>query len=267
MSGPRCGVCGAAACCRPHLLPGLDAGAAAAAAELTSRRAFSVFPVAVHDHGGGLQQQPPQGSRLHEFQFFGHDVDHESVAWLFDDPPPHAAVGNGDGRSPPADNQPRHLQRPPPSTFHPFGGYPGNGLTFEVDARLGLGGGGARQQTAASATIMSFCGCTFTDAASSRLNNKEQPTLMADDGNQLRTPPADPSMEREAKVMRYKEKRRRRCYKKQIRYASRKAYAEMRPRVKGRFAKVPEAAAPRLPTLATTCYDPSRLDLGGWFRS
>ncbi|WVZ83143.1 hypothetical protein U9M48_030316 [Paspalum notatum var. saurae] len=232
MSGPRCGVCGgaAAACC-----PGLDAGDAA---DLMNRGAFSVFPVAVHHHGsgtgGGLVQPQPQGSRLHEFQFFGHDVvDHESVAWLFDDPPPHAG-----GSCPPDDDdnnqlRPRH-QRLPPSTFHPFG-YPGNGLTFEVDASLGLGGGG-RQETAANATIMSFCGSTFTDAATTSKLNKEQPTLMADHGNQLQTPVVDPSMEREAKVMRYKEKRKRRCYEKQIRYASRKAYAEMRPRVKGRFA-------------------------------
>jgi len=84
---------------------------------------------------------------------------------------------------------------------------------------------------------MSFCGSTFTDAASSRLN---EPILI--DGQLQR--PIDPSMEREAKLMRYKEKKMRRCYEKQIRYASRKAYAEMRPRVKGRFAKVPEASAP-----------------------
>jgi hypothetical protein len=64
----------------------------------------------------------------------------------------------------------------------------------------------------------------------------------------------DPAMDREAKVMRYKEKRKRRRYEKQIRYAARKAYAEMRPRVKGRFAKVPDGA----PT--------DRLDQG-WYRS
>ncbi|KAF8096855.1 hypothetical protein N665_0299s0017 [Sinapis alba] len=45
--------------------------------------------------------------------------------------------------------------------------------------------------------------------------------------------PAD----REAKVMRYREKKKRRKFEKTIRYASRKAYAEVRPRIKGRFAK------------------------------
>eukprot|EP01018_Ginkgo_biloba_P039812 Gb_41704 [translate_table: standard] len=44
-------------------------------------------------------------------------------------------------------------------------------------------------------------------------------------------------MDREARVMRYKEKRKNRKFEKTIRYASRKAYAETRPRIKGRFAK------------------------------
>lgn len=44
-------------------------------------------------------------------------------------------------------------------------------------------------------------------------------------------------MEREARVMRYREKKKTRKFQKTIRYASRKAYAETRPRIKGRFAK------------------------------
>nr|GEU54287.1 zinc finger protein CONSTANS-LIKE 5 [Tanacetum cinerariifolium] len=43
--------------------------------------------------------------------------------------------------------------------------------------------------------------------------------------------------DREARVMRYREKRKNRKFEKTIRYASRKAYAETRPRIKGRFAK------------------------------
>ncbi|PWZ22012.1 Zinc finger protein CONSTANS-LIKE 3 [Zea mays] len=43
--------------------------------------------------------------------------------------------------------------------------------------------------------------------------------------------------EREARLMRYREKRKNRRFDKTIRYASRKAYAETRPRIKGRFAK------------------------------
>lgn len=101
---------------------------------------------------------------------------------------------------------------------------------------------------------MSFSSSIFADA--SIANSKE--------AGEATTPcPGDPIMEREAKVMRYKEKRKKRRYEKQIRYASRKAYAEMRPRIKGRFAKVPETSQ-TMP--APSPYDPNRLDLG-WFRS
>ncbi|XP_066381894.1 zinc finger protein HD1-like isoform X2 [Miscanthus floridulus] len=45
------------------------------------------------------------------------------------------------------------------------------------------------------------------------------------------------SMDREARVLRYKEKKKSRKFEKTIRYATRKTYAEARPRIKGRFAK------------------------------
>ncbi|XP_009777143.1 zinc finger protein CONSTANS-LIKE 3 [Nicotiana tabacum] len=45
------------------------------------------------------------------------------------------------------------------------------------------------------------------------------------------------NLDREARVLRYREKRKNRKFEKTIRYASRKAYAETRPRIKGRFAK------------------------------
>ena len=50
-------------------------------------------------------------------------------------------------------------------------------------------------------------------------------------------PVASRGKEREARLMRYREKRKNRRFDKTIRYASRKAYAETRPRIKGRFAK------------------------------
>ncbi|CAL5224442.1 g7128 [Coccomyxa viridis] len=53
----------------------------------------------------------------------------------------------------------------------------------------------------------------------------------------------DRAMDREARVMRYREKRKRRTFEKTIRYQSRKAYAEVRPRIKGRFATKEEVAA------------------------
>ncbi|KAG6493500.1 zinc finger protein HD1-like [Zingiber officinale] len=49
--------------------------------------------------------------------------------------------------------------------------------------------------------------------------------------------PAAVRAEREAILTRYREKRKTRRFEKTIRYASRKAYAEARPRVKGRFIK------------------------------
>ncbi|KAF5776568.1 putative transcription factor C2C2-CO-like family [Helianthus annuus] len=49
-------------------------------------------------------------------------------------------------------------------------------------------------------------------------------------------------IDREARVMRYREKRKNRKFEKTIRYASRKAYAETRPRIKGRFAKRTDSA-------------------------
>lgn len=51
------------------------------------------------------------------------------------------------------------------------------------------------------------------------------------------------SAERELRVMRYREKKQRRKYEKTIRYASRKAYAEIRPRIKGRFVTKEELEA------------------------
>ncbi|XP_077217424.1 CONSTANS-like 2 [Tasmannia lanceolata] len=56
-------------------------------------------------------------------------------------------------------------------------------------------------------------------------------------GPPLQIPPQFSPMDREARVLRYREKRKSRKFEKTIRYASRKAYAETRPRIKGRFAK------------------------------
>ncbi|KAK4422386.1 Zinc finger protein CONSTANS-LIKE 4 [Sesamum alatum] len=64
---------------------------------------------------------------------------------------------------------------------------------------------------------------------------------MADVSNTFAKTEAIPTpvsgVDREARVLRYREKRKNRKFEKTIRYASRKAYAETRPRIKGRFAK------------------------------
>ncbi|KAI3669136.1 hypothetical protein L6452_40360 [Arctium lappa] len=44
-------------------------------------------------------------------------------------------------------------------------------------------------------------------------------------------------MDMDSRVLRYREKRKKRKFEKKTRYASRNAYAEMRSRIKGRFAK------------------------------
>ena len=56
-------------------------------------------------------------------------------------------------------------------------------------------------------------------------------------GPSIQMPPQLTPMDRKARVLRYREKKRTRKFEKTIRYASRKAYAETRPRIKGRFAK------------------------------
>ncbi|ERN00140.1 hypothetical protein AMTRI_Chr13g83460 [Amborella trichopoda] len=48
---------------------------------------------------------------------------------------------------------------------------------------------------------------------------------------------ASAAKEKEARVLRYREKKKNRKFEKKIRYASRKAFADKRPRIKGRFVK------------------------------
>lgn len=74
-------------------------------------------------------------------------------------------------------------------------------------------------------SAMSEISFPFSNSMSSSID------LSSNDGRQVT------GMDREARVLRYKEKRKNRKFEKTIRYASRKAYAETRPRVKGRFAK------------------------------
>ncbi|PKA64157.1 Zinc finger protein CONSTANS-LIKE 5 [Apostasia shenzhenica] len=190
---------------------------------------------------------------LHEFQFFSHD---ETVAaWLF-----------GDDKS----CEPRQSEEPlalAPSQL-PFG------LTFGVCLRAA----DCEQEPepepqpavevpamvpAATASIIPISG--------GGVGAGETPAGKAMDaaGASGLASTAGQIMEREAKVLRYKEKRKKRRYEKQIRYASRKAYAEKRPRVKGRFAKTHENSE-MLPPPAASGASPyghhERIDLGGWFQ-
>jgi hypothetical protein len=71
--------------------------------------------------------------------------------------------------------------------------------------------------------------------------------------------PVDPSarhmalVERRKKVDRFREKKKNRQFKKLIRYASRKRYAEVRPRIKGRFARKDEIAAAKAVGVPLVC--------------
>ncbi|KAH9608510.1 hypothetical protein KSS87_020163 [Heliosperma pusillum] len=70
----------------------------------------------------------------------------------------------------------------------------------------------------------------MTDVGTTGIMEKQQMKMMG--------------MDREARVLRYREKRKNRKFEKTIRYASRKAYAETRPRIKGRFAKHTDISEP-----------------------
>jgi hypothetical protein len=69
---------------------------------------------------------------------------------------------------------------------------------------------------------------------------------------------------REARLMRYREKRKNRRFEKTIRYASRKAYAESRPRVKGRFAKRTDDADADADAVTAPTPRPYVLDFGNY---
>ncbi|XXG63200.1 hypothetical protein AAC387_Pa05g1441 [Persea americana] len=56
-------------------------------------------------------------------------------------------------------------------------------------------------------------------------------------GPPLQMPHQFTPLDREARVLRYREKKKTRKFQKTVRYGSGKAYAETRPRIKGRFAK------------------------------
>ncbi|KAK3153287.1 hypothetical protein QOZ80_2BG0170270 [Eleusine coracana subsp. coracana] len=292
-SGAACRVCGGGGfgecACHGHGVVGARCGVAVA----DLNRGFPGMWHQQHHHQAEEDPPPPivvssggaTAGPLHEFQFFGHDEDHDSVTWLFNDPAPHlqrgpAVVGNGvvvpHVADADAEAEQHRRQRQPLFDGYAaqYGQLPGHGLTFDVplsrpgdaavlEAGLALGGG---NPATSSGTIVSFCGSTFTDAASTVPG---EPVPVTANGGIPTTPCSDPAMDREAKVLRYKEKRKRRRYEKQIRYASRKAYAEMRPRVKGRFAKVPDvadSATPPQQAAAAAGYEPGRLDLG-WYRS
>ncbi|XP_037468028.1 zinc finger protein HD1-like isoform X2 [Triticum dicoccoides] len=81
----------------------------------------------------------------------------------------------------------------------------------------------------------------------------------------LQTPLHLSSKEREARVLRYKEKKKSRKFEKTTRYATRKAYAEARPRIKGRFAKRSDAEMEVDQTFSTAALSDSSYSTVPWF--
>ncbi|TVU11660.1 hypothetical protein EJB05_45257, partial [Eragrostis curvula] len=73
------------------------------------------------------------------------------------------------------------------------------------------------------------------------------------------------TMEREARVLRYREKKKNRKFDKTIRYATRKTYAEARPRIKGRFAKRSEMEAEVDQMFSTAALSDGSYDTVLWF--
>ncbi|XP_077245024.1 uncharacterized protein LOC143884991 [Tasmannia lanceolata] len=192
----------------------------------------------ISDNNNALISLSParQVQRLHEFQFFRHD---DEVSWLLNDL-------NG--------NESRHDEMPLSAPAGKYSDHPSNywnphhltlgvccsSTTSSLTSTPGsppveisvLG------QATSSTTAMSYMGSTLSD---------HSPRNVKDIGNTITSGEVDPMLEREARVLRYKEKKKNRKFEKQIRYASRKEYAEKRPRIKGRFAKRPESGDPIAP--------------------
>jgi hypothetical protein len=176
-SSAACRVCGGVAECACH--GGAGARCGAAVADLNRG-----FPGMWHQHHQQPEEEEPSvagggaAAGLQEFQFFGHDDDHDSVAWLFNDPAPHlhrgpAPAAGADGNGVVAEAAQRRAPLFDGYAHAQYGQLPGHGLMFDVplgrggdddaavlEAGLGLGGAGAgagdsNPATTSSATIVS----------------------------------------------------------------------------------------------------------------
>ncbi|XP_042506629.1 transcription factor GHD7-like [Macadamia integrifolia] len=175
------------------------------------------------------RHNPGGGGGLQEFQFFGRDDTgdrslglphhrHHSTAPMVETPGIKYQKN-------PCSNIPLTLDIWSSNT-----GSPGSPITGSRPMDVPVMG-----QVASNASAASFWGSILTDAAASTELAKEV-SNKAISGNG-----GDSSVDREAKILRYKEKKAMRNYEKQVRYESRKKYAEIRPRVRGRFAKTSES--------------------------
>ncbi|KAJ7527486.1 hypothetical protein O6H91_16G057200 [Diphasiastrum complanatum] len=97
-------------------------------------------------------------------------------------------------------------------------------------------GGSSLSKSLSSTTTEMMLVAESSSTESSRPMNKTKSPVEV--GAKAQPPRGSEAVgERAARVMRYKEKRKTRRFEKTVRYISRKAFAEIRPRVKGRFVK------------------------------
>uniref|UniRef100_A0A2P2MHL1 Zinc finger protein CONSTANS-LIKE 5 n=1 Tax=Rhizophora mucronata TaxID=61149 RepID=A0A2P2MHL1_RHIMU len=105
--------------------------------------------------------------------------------------------------------------------------YPAQSLSHSVSSSsldVGVVGDG---------NTMSDISCPF----GLKISNVSDPSAAISASTGAKQAAQSSEIDREARVLRYRERRKNRKFEKTIRYASRKAYAETRPRIKGRFAK------------------------------
>lgn len=147
--------------------------------------------------------------------FQGEELDEVATVPAFEmpaaEPPAPAAPVPGRKRSAPsAAAEQRAAKVTAPSAVAPSAAYAAM-QSYAAYASFAAGYGSSAQQTSAAASMaLAMSGANLT---------------------------------REQRVARYREKRKNRKFEKTIRYASRKAYAEIRPRIKGRFARKEEIEA------------------------
>ncbi|CAA3004294.1 zinc finger CONSTANS-LIKE 4-like [Olea europaea subsp. europaea] len=170
---------------------------------------------------------------------------YKSGQYLFCDMDPHLDLGiiSGDQKKQHRTNDPKHCQYSSDGVVpvqnkndfqqNPFQGPVVNGFpTFDTDYNTG-----------SKPFMYNFSSQSISQSVSSsslELGVVPDPSSMADVSTLVKNdgfPNPVSGMDREARVLRYREKRKNRKFEKTIRYASRKAYAETRPRIKGRFAK------------------------------
>ncbi|XP_043702776.1 zinc finger protein CONSTANS-LIKE 2 [Telopea speciosissima] len=114
-------------------------------------------------------------------------------------------------------------------------------LQLEMEYEASKSGFGYAASLSHSVSFSSMDASVVPEATMSDISNSHsrppKGTIDLFSSPPLPMPPQFTPMDREARVLRYREKRKTRKFEKTIRYASRKAYAETRPRIKGRFAK------------------------------